>query len=350
MKVKDGRSRAALTRRVGTDARRRSTRRAFLGACALLAVAPGLALAQARRDVPLVAVLYAGSPESHALLYEAFRSGMREAGLREGENVRIEIRWARGQNDRFAPLAEELVKLQPAVIVTASTPALLAAAKAAQGHVAIVMASADDPTLFGLAQSFARPGGNVTGTVNLLRDLDAKQMELLRLIKPGLRRVGLLENPANRISVERMRNRAARMRELGASPTVVDASTAEELRRAFERLAREGAEALVVDADAFFLIQRELIAQLAIARKLPTLNPFREMVDDGGLMSYGVGLPYSYHRASYFVHRVLKGAKPAELPIEQPTQVELVLNRRTARALGVAIPGELLLRADKVIE
>jgi ABC-type uncharacterized transport system substrate-binding protein len=327
------------------------SRRQFVSALGASALAVSLAsLAQQRRDIPLVGVLIGGAPDTHSALYEAFRRGLRDAGLREGVSLRLEVRWARGRIEAFSQLARELVALKPAVIVSATTPGLLATAEAAQGRIAIVMASADDPTMFGLAKSFARPGGNVTGTVNLLHDLEPKQLELLRLAKPGLRRVGLLENPTNRSSVERVKTSAARMLKLGATPIVAGASTADQLADAFEQLERGGAEALVIEADAFFIIQRELIGRLAIERGLPTLTAFSEMVDGGAMMSYGVSLPDSYHRAAYFVDRILKGAKPAELPIEQPTQVELVINLKTAKALGVSVSRELLLRADRVIE
>lgn len=321
---------------------------AALGAAA--ALAPFANRAQQRRNIPLVGVLIGGTPETHQALYEAFRRGLREAGLQEGSSLRLETRWARGRVEAFLPLARELVAMRPAVIVTATTPGLLAAAKAAEGRIPIVMASADDPTPYGLAKSFARPGGNVTGTVNLLRDLEAKQFELLRLIKPALHRIGLLGNSSSQASAARMQRSAARLRELEAIPIVADASSADQLARAFEQLKREGAEALVVDADAFFMTQRELIARLAIERGLPTLTTFKEMVDGGAMLSYGVSLPYSYHRAAYFVDKILKGARPAELPIEQPTELELVINLKAAKALGLTMPPSLLLRADRVIE
>lgn len=328
-----------------------TSRRRVVGALTAAALCGPLAgRAQPRRDIPLVGVLVGGAPDTHGALYAAFERGLREAGLREGVNLRLEVRWARGRTEAFSQLARELVELHPAVIVVATTPGVLATAEAAQGRIPIVMASSDDPTMFGLAKSFAQPGGNVTGTVNLLRDLEAKQLELLRLIKTDLRRVGLLGNSSNQSSGRRMKLNVARMRELGATVIAVGASTVDQLDSVFGQLKREGAEALVVDADAFFIIQRNLIGRLAIEQRLPTVTPFREMVDGGALMSYGVSLPYSYHRAAYFVDKILNGAKPAELPIEQPTQVELVINLRTAKALGITIPQELLVRADQAIE
>jgi putative ABC transport system substrate-binding protein len=318
-----------------------------LGVCALLV--PNALRAQ-KAAAPTVGVLLGGAPESHAALYDAFRRGMREAGWREGENVRLEVRWARGKNDAMLPLADELVGLVPAVIVTASTPALVAAVKAAQGRIHIVMASGDDPVLLGFAKSYSRPGGNVTGTSNLLRDLGAKQIELMRLVKPKVQRVGVLINPSNATSVGLYKANEVAYRKAGLIPNLAEASSTEGLAQAFERFAREGAEAVIIQADAFFLTQRALIARVAIERKLPTMHAFRELVESGGLMSYGVSLPYSYHRAAYFVDRILRGAKPADLPIEQPTTVELTINLKTAKALGVRVPNELLLRADRVIE
>ncbi len=293
--------------------------------------------------------LSTGSTTSHGLLLEGFREGLRELGYMEGKNIAIEYRWAEGRLDRLPPLATELVQLKVDVLVTAGSPGIRAA-KQATTTIPIVMAAGGDPVGSGYVASLARPGGNITGLSNLAEDLVAKLLELLKNAVPGVSRVAVLSNPANpaHASFRRVIQDAART--LGVTLLPVDARGPHEFDGAFATMIKERAQGLVELPDPMFLTERNRLTDLAVRNRLPAIYGFKEHAAAGGLMAYGVNLRDSYRRAATYVDKILKGAKPADLPIEQPTKFELVINLKTAKALGLTIPPSLLLRADQVIE
>jgi putative ABC transport system substrate-binding protein len=280
---------------------------------------------------------------------EAFRHGLREFGYVEGQNITLEYRWSGGKIDRFPALAAELVQLKVDIIVVASTPAGLAA-KHATTTIPIVMAAGGDPVGSGLVGSLARPGGNITGLSNLAEDLIAKLLELLKAAIPTVSRVAVLANPDNRVHPTFLKEIEGAARTLSVVLSPLEARGPDELEGAFTRAIRERAGALIVLPDPMFVSHRAPIVSLAAKKRLPTIYGFREFVDAGGLMSYGVNLQDNFRRAAGYVDKILKGAKPADLPVEQPTKFELVINMKTAKALGLTIPRSLLLRADEVIQ
>jgi len=274
---------------------------------------------------------------------------MRELGLVEGKNFIIEWRFADGKYERLPGLAAELVRLNIDVIVAGTTLSVQAARQATK-TVPIVMVAVPDPVGEGFAASLSRPGGNITGLSNIVTEVSIKHLELLRAAVPKLSRVAVLINPLNpsdSLILEQIYG-AAYARGLNVFP--VEASTASQIEAGFGAMTRARTEALIVAADSYFDVQRDQIAKLAVKNRLPTIFSNREMTDAGGLMSYGQDLADHYRRAATYVDKILKGAKPGSLPIEQPTVLELVINQRTARALGLTIPRELELRADKMIE
>lgn len=274
---------------------------------------------------------------------------MRELGLVEGKNFIIEWRFADGKYERLPGLAAELVRLNVDVIV-AGTTLSVQAARQTTTTIPIVMVAVPDPVGEGFAASLSRPGGNITGLSNIVTEVSIKHLELLRAAVPKLSRVAVLINPLNSsdsLILEQISG-AAYARGLKVFP--VEASTAGQIEAGFGAMTRARTEALIVAADSYFDVQRDQIAKLAVKNRLPTIFSNREMTDAGGLMSYGQDLAEHYRRAATYVHKILKGAKPGSLPIEQPTVLELVINQRTARALGLTIPRELELRADKMIE
>jgi putative ABC transport system substrate-binding protein len=278
----------------------------------------------------------------------AFIQGMRELGYTEGKNFVIEWRFADGQYDVFPKLAAELVGLKVDVIVL-GTPAAVRPTQQATSTIPIVMGYSVDPVGSGFVASLARPGGNTTGLASSLDESVPKQMELLVAAVPGLARVGLISNPGNRHASALSAAEAA-ARTAGLALVSVDATNPQQLADAFSTLVRERVGAVIILSDAFFNTQRSQLAEFALSARLPTLFSQRQYVADGGLMSYGEGLSEFFRRAASYVDKLIKGAKVAELPVEQPTRFLLVINLKTAKALGIEMPLTLLSRADEVIE
>jgi len=326
-------------------------RRAFLGTVAggLLAI-PLVAEAQPKAGVPRIGYLGNSSPSLESDLVDAFRQGLGEFGYTEGQNITIEYRWAEGKYDRFPDLVADLVRLKVDVIVTAGTPGALAA-KQATKTIPIVMAVAGDAVGAGLVASLARPGGNVTGSTTIVQELEGKRLELLREVVPRLSRVAVLWNPANPVSpiILKQTQLAAPALRLRLEP-IVGVSGVRELEGAFATISRVRPDALILLADRFLLAERTRIVEFAAKRRLPTMYPYREMVKAGGLMSYSPSYPDLFRRAATYVDKILKGAKPGDLPVQQPTKYESVINLKTAKALGLTIPQSLLQRADEVIQ
>jgi putative ABC transport system substrate-binding protein len=323
-------------------------RRAFLATLAggLLA-APLAAGAQPRPRVARVAFLDGGNLESH--LWQATRDGLRELGYVEGQNLIIEFRSAKGKFDRVPELLAELIRLHVDVIVTIGDP-VVSAAKQATSAIPIVMAGAGDPVGRGFVASLARPGGNITGVSNLAVALTAKWLELAKEVVPRISRVAILTNGGN--PTHRLFWAEAETSAPVIALTVynVEVRGPGDFEHAFASMAQERAGAVVVLADPMLGSHRMRLAELSAKHRLPSISPFREAAASGGLISYGPSLLANFRRAATYVDRILKGAKPGELPVEQPTKFELVINLKTAKALGLTIPPSLLQRADQVIE
>src|SRR5271170_1998289 len=326
-------------------------RRKFIGSVAggLIAVPLG-AFAQQQGKVWRVGFLLA---RRRALgetdYYRAFPRGMRELGYVEGQNLVIEWRSAEGKFERLPDLAAELVQLKLDVIVTGGTAATSAAQKATT-TVPIVMVSSNDPLVSGFVKSLARPGGNITGISDLAVDLTAKDLEILHSVVHELSRLAVLVNPGNSSHATIVKNvqKAALKTDMKILP--LEARTPQEIENAFSTMTQQNAGAVFVANDALLNQQGEQIADLATKYRLPSVFGIRESVDVGGLMSYGPSLSDCYRRAATYVDKILKGAKPADLPVEQPTKLELVINMKTAKALGLTIPQSVLLRADEMIQ
>ena len=298
----------------------------------------------------MIGLLVAGSPGSSAqVAAPAFRQGLAEAGYVEGSNVAIEYRYAEGQYDRLPAMATDLVQRKVAVIAASPTPAALAA-KSATATLPIVFSVPDDPVKLGLVASFSRPGGNATGVSFLLSELGAKQMGLLRELVPSATRFGLLVNPANENAEAVTRDLKAAASKIGVEVAIVQASDNREIEVAFATLVRNMADALVVGTDPFFYTRRVQLATLAARHALPTVYNVREYAEAGGLLSYGTSLSEALRLTGVYTGRIIKGEKPADLPVVQSTKFDFVINLSTARALGIEIPPMLLARADEVIE
>jgi putative tryptophan/tyrosine transport system substrate-binding protein len=326
-------------------------RRAFmtlLGGAA--AVWPLMARAQ-QPAMPVIGFLGSASPDRWAGRMRAFHQGLSETGYAEGRNVVIEYRWAEGQNDRLGPLAAELVGRQVTVIVTpGSTPAALAA-KAATTTIPIVFEVASDPVELGLVTSLARPGGNITGVTSLNAEVGPKRLELLHELVPTATVVGLLVNPTNPNLAElTTKNLHAAARSLGLKMHILHASADRDFDTVFATLNQLRAGALVIGTDPFFSSRLEQLATLTARHAVPTVYQFREFTAAGGLMSYGGSLTDTFRAAGVYTGRILKGDKPADLPVQRTTKVELFLNLRTAKVLGLEVPRTLIARADEVIE
>jgi putative tryptophan/tyrosine transport system substrate-binding protein len=311
--------------------------------------APLNAEAQPAGKVYRIGVLERTSMALNAANLAAFRQGMRELGYVEGQNLVIEYRYTEGRDDRSADLATELIRLDVDLILTRGTPATLAV-KDATGTIPVVMAASGDPLGTGLVASLARPGGNVTGLSAFVRDLQAKRVELLREMVPGIARVVGLFNMSNPALPLEWKEVEMAARSLGIQPQLLDVRTAEDLGRAFDAAITQRADALVVGIDGLTQANRRPIVDLAAQHRLPAIYAGREFVDAGGLISYGVSYPDLYYRAASFVNKIFKGTKPADLPVEQPVRFELVINLKTALALGLTIPPSLLFQADEVIK
>ena len=322
-------------------------RREFIGGLGASAAWPQTARAQ--QSMPVIGYLSAGSPEIFAAYLVVFRRSLAETGFVEGQNLTMEYRWARGQLDRLPELAADLAGRQIAVLfAVANAPAV--AAKKAISTIPLVFLSGGDPVQLGLVASLNRPGGNVTGVTMFLNELAAKRLELLREMVPNASLVAFMVNPTNpraKINTSELQTAA---RVAGQEILVVSASHEREFDAAFARLAQRRAGALLVDGDVLFNARRDQLIQLAALHRVPTSYQARESAVAGGLMSYGPSLPEMYRQAGVYVGRILKGTKPADLPVLQPTKFELVINLKTANALGLTIPPTLLGRADEVIE
>jgi putative ABC transport system substrate-binding protein len=299
--------------------------------------------------MPVIGFLDSRSPDALTDRLRAFHQGLKEAGYVQGENVAIEYRWA-DQFDRLADLAAELVRKRVAVITTPSTPATIAA-KAATTTIPIVFATGYDPVASGLVASLARPGGNLTGVNFLNNELAAKQLDLLRELVPGATRVGALVNPANFTnSSVALADLEPAARARGLQIQVLNASTAREIDGAFASFPRERPDALFVSGDGLFTSRRVQLVQLVTFHKVPTTFANRDFAEIGGLMSYGANVADAWRQAGVYAGRILKGARPADLPVVQASKFELVINTQTARMFGIEVPPMLLARADEVIE
>jgi putative ABC transport system substrate-binding protein len=313
------------------------------------AVAWPLAARAQQRTMPVIGFLHGASPEGYGPMLTALRQGLREAGYAEGQNVTIEYRWAEGHYDRLAALAADLVHRQVAVIVAAGTPPAFAA-KAATSTIPIVANVGIDPVQAGLIASLNRPGGNVTGIAILTAELAAKRVELLHELLRTSTAVAILVNPTTPRADAEIKGAREAARSLALELDVLNATTASEIDAAFGRLIELRAGALVVSVDPFLTNQRQQIVALAERRSVPAIYGLREFAIAGGLMSYGNDLADTYRQLGVYAANLLKGAKPADLPVQQVVKVELVVNLKTAKALGITLPTALLVRADEVIE
>jgi putative ABC transport system substrate-binding protein len=326
-------------------------RRTWLGGLLGLLAVPQVAEAQATGKVHRIGILGGsgpGTPEaSH--LWESFFTSLRELGYVEGRNLVVESRWYGNATDKLPELAAELVRLPLDVLVVGTTPAP-EAAKAATSTIPIVMLSHPDPVGSGLVASLARPGSNVTGLSPIFSELRGKQLQLLTEIVPRLARVAVLSNPAIQSQELDLKDLRAAAESLKVRLHVVEARAPGDFAGAFSSAAKERAGALVVLAGSVFFSHRSRLVELAAQHRLVAMYTFREFVAAGGLMAYGVDLRHNWRRGAWYVDRILKGARPADLPVEQPTKLELVINQKTAKALGLAIPPTVLARADQIIE
>jgi putative ABC transport system substrate-binding protein len=323
-------------------------RRKLLATLSGAAAWPLTASAQQAAKLPTIGFLVAGTPSSHGQWVAAFVQRLRELGWIEGRTITIEYRWAEGRSERFAEIAAEFVRRKVDVIVTSATEAVVAA-KQATSVIPIVIAAAGDPVGTGLVASLARPGGNVTGLSIQQTDVAAKRLELLREIVPGLRRLAILGNVSGPAVVLDMREAEAAARTLGMEVITSEIRRGEDIAPAFAAL-KGRAEALYLPIDPLVNTHRFRINTLALAARLPTVHTSREWVEVGGLMSYGANVPDLFRRAANYVDKILRGAKPGDIPVEQPSKFDLIINLTTARALDLEVPPTLLARADEVIE
>jgi putative ABC transport system substrate-binding protein len=316
----------------------------------LILLAAALAAhAQPAGKVYRIGFLGSASLSANQLRVEAFRQGLRELGYVEGRNIVIEYRWAEGNYERLPGLAKKLVSLNLDLIVSTGGNPTVQAASAATKTIPIVFLTSD-PVAAGVVLSLARPGGNLTGLDVFSIELDVKRLGLLKEALPGISRVAVLWNPANPSGVPQRNRTEIAAQTLGVRLQVLEARLPSEIDTAFAVMARERPDALLVVADPMLDSQRKRIVELAARNRLPGIYQWREFAESGGLISYGADLLELYRRVATYVDRVLKGARPADLPVEQPTKYELVINLKTARALGLTIPQPLLLRADQVIQ
>jgi putative tryptophan/tyrosine transport system substrate-binding protein len=325
-------------------------RRKFLAALGGAAATWPLAARAQQPALPVVGFLNAASADGYRAHTAAFRQGLQETGYVDGQNVTIEYRWAEGRTDRLPALAADLVHRQVTVIAATSTPAALAA-KAATTTIPIVFETGGEPVRLGLVASFSRPGGNVTGVTQLNQEVTPKRLELLHELVPTATVIALLINPTEPANAESaLRASQAAAQTLGLELRVLNASTEREFDGVFANLIQLRAGGLVISGGAFFASRQEQLAALALRHAVPTVFISRGFVAAGGLASYGGSITDAYRLAGVYTARILKGEKPAELPVQQATKVELFLNLKTARALGVTVPTGPLVRADEVIE
>lgn len=324
-------------------------RRDFIALCGGGAAAWPLAARAQQPRLPVVGFLGSSSAEDWVPFVAAFQSGLKETGYVEGDSVSVEYRWANGQYDRLPGLAVDLVRREVAVILAAGSPAPALAAKGATASIPIVFANGADPVRFGLVASLNRPGGNISGVNFLVADLGEKELGLIHELTPNVAAAVMINpNNPNAESISRIASDAGRSHALQLH--VLKAGTTEEIDAAFAKLVEQQLGALLVAADAFFLGRRKQFVALAARYRIPAIYYMREFVTAGGLMSYGTNIREAYRRAGVYTGKILKGAKPAELPVEQSSRFEFVINLTTAKALQVEIPPTLLALADEVIE
>lgn len=323
-------------------------RRPFLLAAPALLIAVAVRAQPAKR-VYRIAILDDAVESARAEYWKLFRNRLRELGLVEGKDVVYEARYARGASERLPALAAELVALKPDIIVTAATPAS-SAVKKATSSIPVVFLGAGDPVGTGLIASLAYPGGNMTGTSTMTLQIGGKWLELLREISPTAIRLGYLSDPSNKAVVATFRQIEEHARAMNVTVRLLDGRHRAELERSFETITRERLQGLIVGTVFVLLEHRDQIVKFAAREKLPVVYGRREWVDAGGLLSFSAEPQFPYLRGADYVHRILNGAKPADLPVEQASRVQMVLNLKTARALGIRIPDSLRLRADEVIE
>jgi len=324
-------------------------RRAFITLLGGAAAWPLAARAQ-QPAMPVIGFLGSESPNQFAGRLRAFGQGLNEAGFVDGRNVAVEYRWAEGQYNRLPGLADDLVHRQVSVVVATTTPATLTA-KAATTTIPIVFLTGIDPVNVGLVASLSRPGGNMTGVANLSVEVGSKQLQLLHELVPVATVIALLVNPTNQILAETLsRDLQAAGRAINQQIRIVSAGTERDIDTTFAGLVQLGVGALVVGNDPFFNSRPDQLVALAARHKVPAIYPYGEFVAAGGLMSYGSSLADAYRQVGVYTGRILKGEKPADLPVQQSTKVELIVNLKTAKALGLNVPLSLLTRADELIE
>jgi putative ABC transport system substrate-binding protein len=324
-------------------------RRAFISLLGGSAAWPLAAHAQ-QPGMPVVGVLGATSAQGYAAQLAAFRRGLSEAGFVEGRDVAIEYRWAEDRYDRLPELAADLVRRQVAVIATIGGNAAAMTAKAATSTIPVVFHGSIDPVEAGFVASLNRPGGNLTGVVTLNIDTGQKRLELIHELVPTASTIALLLNPSNAVAATQTKDLEGAARTLGLTLHVLHASTEHEFEPAFAALSQVRAGGLVIGTDGFLVSRSEQLAALALRHAVPTIFQYHAFVDAGGLMSYGGSVTDSYRLSGVYTGRILKGEKPADLPVQQATKVELIINLKTAKALGLTVPLPLLGRADEVIE
>ena len=328
-----------------------TTRREFLVATGLTTFsAPFASLAQQRpARIPRIGYIDTSSADIAGIRLDRLRAGLRDLGYSEGRNIVLEVRWAEGKYERIPVLAAELLKQELDVMVAAG-PAAIQVVQRATSKIPVVIAASGDPLAFGFVASLSRPGGNITGLSSITVDLSVKYLELLRVAIPKLSRVAVLMNPGHPRHPDYLKNIEAAAQASEVRVSAVQAGAASRIEAAFDVMKRDRTGALIVLGDGLFFSEAHRIAELALRHRLPTMFSTREPVEAGALMSYGPNLAEQFYRAATYVDKILKGAKPADLPVEQPTTIELVINLKTAKAIGLVVPQELLLRADKVIE
>ena len=332
-------------------------RRAFVTGLGAMLAAPGMLAAAGAAEAQLVTMVsprlgFLGNSDysTEGALLNGFRQGLQDFGLIEGQTITIEYRWAEGRPERLPPLAADLVRLKSDVIVASGSAAVRAVQQATKNIPIVIAALLVDPVKAGFVASFSRPGGNITGVASQYEEIGAKQVQLLTEAIPGLSRMVLLRDATNPGSALTASAAATAAAKLGVRAQLVEVNQPSELESVFRAARDSRAQAIHILPSPFFSAHRRILIDLAATHRLPALYEFRQYVENGGLMSYGVDIRDMYRRSASFVHRILKGATPAELPIERPTKFELVLNLKTAKALGLTIPPSLLARADQVIE
>lgn len=306
--------------------------------------------ARAQQAMPVVGFLHSFSPEQNTKRLAAFLKGLRDGGFVEGQNVAIEYRWARGKLEDLPAMAADLIQRRVAVITTPGSTAAAVAAKAATSSIPVVFSAGTDPVALGLVPSLSRPGGNVTGITSLNAELAAKRLGLFRELVPGAKRYFTLVKPSSELAAPFVSDLNGAAETLGIKVEVLNADTVAEIDQAFAKIPREPGNVMVFGPEGFFYVHRARIAELALRQGLPTIFDVRDYVEAGGLASYGTDYLNVMELTGGYVARVLKGEKPADLPVQQAAKFELVINQKTAKALGIEVPSKLLFTADEVIE